>query len=193
MPLIFEISRDPQLLDQYYRLRNIYFKRDLGIRDFDGFEDDGDRHGRILLAHRDGKVIAGARISRSTSLHDQLQEFGLRADECCMWERFVMHPSARTMDLGRDFCSAMIDVSRNLGYRQAMVLSTLRISRLYRLCHAGLGVEFNIERPAPECAQGAFAHLDHYLSVAHLEPRETARETSRRLPVHDNRALHYAA
>ena len=175
MPITFEITRSQRLLRQYYELRHTYFKRDLGIEDFDGFEDEGDRNGKILIAHRAGEVIAGARISTSEGMLRQVREFDLAPDRCCMWERLVISPEERNLEVGRDFTSAMIDVSLNLGYRHAMVLSTLRISRLYRLCHAGLGIEFEIKRAAPECVSPAFAELDHYISLAHIHQRDPVR------------------
>jgi hypothetical protein len=168
LSIVIEITTDPSMLNQYYTLRDIYFKRDLQIRDFDGFEEPRDREGSILVAHRNGICLAGVRIREGSGMRKQLNEFGVHRRQSCLWERFVMHPDVRKMHLGRQFCSALIDVSRNLGFSHAMVVSTLKISRLYRLCHAGLGVDFSIKRAAPECVEGPFSKLDHYLSLVDL-------------------------
>ncbi len=49
-----------------------------------------------------------------------------------------------------------------------MVLSSLKAARLYRRSYAQLGVEFQIHRNVPHSAMGAFAGLEHYLSIAYL-------------------------
>jgi GNAT superfamily N-acetyltransferase len=197
LSVLFESTRDPQWLNQYYALRNQCFKSDLGLPDFDGAEEVHDRQGHIVIARSEGQCIAGARIVSAASMAEQLTEFGLSSLDSCVWERFVIHPSFRGMGLGRDFCSALIEVSRNLGFNNALVLSTLRISRLYRMCHAGLGVEFNIRRAAPECAEAAFASLEHYLSVVHLHKRQRLRrpvqQATRGLPGSKARAGHCAS
>jgi GNAT superfamily N-acetyltransferase len=186
LPVLFETTRDPQWLSQYYSLRDQCFKSDLGIPDFNGAEEEHDLQGHIVIARSGGQCIAGARVVSAVPMAAQLAEFGLSSQDSCLWERFVIHPSFRHMGLGRDFCSALIEVSRNLGFNNALVLSTLRISRLYRMCHAGLGVEFKIQRAAPECAEGAFATLEHYLSVVRLHERQQLRrpvqQVSRGLP-----------
>ena len=84
----------------------------------------------------------------------------------------------------RNFCAYLIHYSRETGYHHAMVLSSLRNARFYRQCHSAVGVPFKIHRHVPHSAQGAFAGLEHYLSVAHLweaQPVRVAAET--RLPV----------
>ena len=59
----FKLSRDPQLLQQYYDLRERCYRKELGIPDFDGSEDADDQRGRILLAIENGRCIGGARVS----------------------------------------------------------------------------------------------------------------------------------
>jgi hypothetical protein len=88
-----------------------------------------------------------------------------------MWERFVIDPAVRTVYLVREFVSHLIEVSREHGFQNAMVLSSLRNARFYRRCHTALGVPYQIHRPVPHLAQGAFAGLEHYLSVSYLDYR----------------------
>ncbi len=169
----FEVSRDPRLLEQYYALREQCFRTDLGIPDFDGSEEERDRQGQILIAHEDGKVIGGVRISPEVTVKDHLSELGVAAHACCIWERFVLDPVLRTVKLARQFLAHMIETSNLLGFQHAVMLSSLRNARFYRACHTALGVTFEIQRPVPEYATGEFAGLEHYLSVAHL--REATR------------------
>ena len=169
MSIEFIVSQDPQLLEQYYQLRQACFRKELGIPDFDGSEDALDRRSHILLAIQDGRCIGGARISPNIPLEGQLQELDLAEDDCCMWERFVVDPAVRTIQLIRDFCAKLIEYSRYFGYQYALVLSSLRNARFYRQCHTALDVGFQIHRAVPDCAQGAFAGLEHYLSVSNLQ------------------------
>jgi len=164
----FEICRDPHLREQYFQLREQCFRRELGISDFDGSEDERDRQGEILIARIGDRCIGGARIVPGVAVADQIGELELASDACCMWERFVMDPAVRTVQLVRDFCAQLIEVSRRIGYDIALVLSSHRNARFYRQCHSALGVGFKIHARVPQCATGSFAGLEHYLSIAQL-------------------------
>lgn len=171
----FEVSRNPRILAEYYALRERCFREELGLANFDGSEDEQDRQGQILLAIQDGRCIGGARISPHVPLQSKIDQLNLEPDTCCMWERFVFDPAVRSVHLIRDFCAHLIDASRASGYNHAMVLSSLRNARFYRRCHWALGVGFHIHRHVPHCAQGSFAGLEHYLSVAHLQDAQPLR------------------
>ncbi len=175
MSIEFKISSDSQLLEQYYALRQRCFRQELGLVDFDGSEEEQDRQGVILLALKHGRCVGGARISSHITLTSQLELLELDQSTCCMWERFVIDPTVRTVYLVREFVVHLIQASRDGGYQNAMVLSSLRNARFYRRCHTAVGVAFQIHRSVPHCAQGAFAGLEHYLSVAQLEYRQPLR------------------
>ena len=175
MPIEFELCQDPKLLEQYYQLREKCFRQELKIPDFDGGEDERDREGQILIARIGGRCVGGARIVPESPDQYQVSDLSLPMETCCMWERFVIDPRVRTIQLVRGFCARLIDASMELGYEHAMVLSSLRNARFYRRCHSALGVGFRIHRPVPHCAQGSFAGLEHYLSVAYLGERQPLR------------------
>lgn len=167
----FEVTRDPELLQQYYELRETSFRQELGVPDFDGSEEEPDRCGQILIAHRLRRCLGGVRISSEVKLRAPI----LAEGASCMWERFVIAPPVRSLQFTREFISHLIEKSGLLGYRHALVLSSKRNARFYRACHTALGVDFEICRPAPECATGPFAGLEHYLSVSFLEERQESR------------------
>ena len=175
MSIEFKVCTDSRALGQYYSLRERCFRQELGLVGFDGSEDEQDRQSLIFLALKDGYCVGGARISSHITLASQLELLELDQSTCCMWERFVIDPTVRTVYLVREFVAHLIQISRESGYQNAMVLSSLRNARFYRRCHTALGVGFQIHRPVPHCAQGAFAGLEHYLSVAHLEHRQPLR------------------
>lgn len=175
MPIIFEITTDQTLLQQYYRLREVAFREEIGISDFDGSEEPADRKGDIFVAHQGGRCIGGIRISPRRLQETEYSELDLESRECCYWERLVLDPAVRTGQLAKDFCSHLTDVSRALGYDHGLMVSSLRNARYYRRCYSAAGVEFKIHRSAPEFAGGRFAGLEHYLSVAHLATNDQVR------------------
>lgn len=175
MSLEFRVTRESQALEQYYQLREKCFRSELGLADFDGSENERDRCSDILVALQDGRCVGGVRIASHTSLNSQIDLLGLNHETCCMWERFAIDPTMRTVSLFREFSMHLIDASRELGYLNAMILSSLANARFYRRCHTALGVKFHIHRHVPHCAQGMFSGLEHYLSVAHLERSQALR------------------
>ena len=63
-----QISKDPELLQQYYDLRQASYKAKWGFANYNGQENEWDRNGKIFLAIFDGKVIAGARLLVSSDV-----------------------------------------------------------------------------------------------------------------------------
>jgi hypothetical protein len=145
------------------------------LADFDGSENEQDRQGLIFLALNNGHCVGGVRISSHIALTRQLELPDIDQGAVCMWERLVLDPAVRTVDFMREFVAHLIEATRKHGFENAMVLSSLRNARFYRRCHSALGVNFQIHRPVPHCAQGAFAGLEHYLSVAYLKRRQLLR------------------
>lgn len=175
MPIQFELCQDPQMLEQYYQLRERCFRQELKLPDFDGSEEERDRESLILIARIGDQCVGGARVAPSNPITGQLNELSLAADECCMWERFVIDPVVRTVQLVRDFCVQLIEVSRASGYASAVVLSSLRNARFYRQCHTALGVGFEICGQMPSAACDALKDLEHYLSVSKISEATPAR------------------
>ena len=173
--ITYEVSRDTQLLQQYYKLREECFREELGLPDFDGSENERDRRGHIFIAHKHGRCVGGVRISSELTDENYFQGLDLDLGTCCAWERFVFHPSERSTQFSRDFLANLIHISSLLDYKQSLVLSSLRNARFYRLFHTALGVVFRIHRAVPELAHGEFAALEHYLSVAHLQEVQQLR------------------
>jgi GNAT superfamily N-acetyltransferase len=175
LSITFELCRDERLLEQYYDLREQCFRKELGLPDFDGGEDERDRQGQILIIRQGDRCIGGARIAPGVSVDDQLRELAVNPRASCMWERFVVDPSVRSLKLIRDFLGHLIEFSQKLGYQYAVVLSSLRNARFYRQCHSALGIDFQIHDAVPDCAKGAFAGLEHYLSVSYLRDGQEMR------------------
>lgn len=166
--LRYEVTRDPALLDQYYRLREDCFRAELHLRNFDGSEEESDRHGHILVARRGKFLVGGVRIAAAPAESVLSGELAADAASICIWERLVCHPQERAASVSRTFLLHLIDHCRRLDYTHAVVLSSLDRARYYRIFHSSLGVPFDILRPAPEFAKGDFMGMEHFLSVSHV-------------------------
>ena len=194
MAISFELSRDPDLLQQYYELRERCYRHELKLAGFDGSEEPRDRDSVVLLAQRDGRCLGGARIAlpeqslmrlvapaplrladsslAATGLREMRQQ-GRRPlpRQYCTWERLALDPERRDVALAREFCYRLIETSTHMGYSHALILSSLRNARFYRQCHSHLGIGYEIRGALPDAAVGAFTALEHYLSVSRMPAR----------------------
>jgi hypothetical protein len=59
------LTKDSDLLNQYYDLRQTAYRDENGLPDYDGSENKFDRGGKIAIAVENGKVIGGARATFS--------------------------------------------------------------------------------------------------------------------------------
>jgi hypothetical protein len=96
--LIYEFTKDPDLLEQYYKIREDGYKEAWGLKVFSGAEDEHDKRGHILIVREGRRVIGGGRlVLRSTGspvrlpmetegflLHEVLPEIG--SDETVIGE-----------------------------------------------------------------------------------------------------------
>jgi hypothetical protein len=165
----FALSDDRALIGDYYSLRKRCYRRELGLVEFDGAEEPEDVNGSLMIAHRGGQCVGGARIASGFAVAGQLPDLQLPPERTCVWERLVLRPECRTVALARQFCDHLVAHSRDLGFEQAIIYSSLKNARFYRLCHAAIGVNFEIVKPLPEQACGTFKGLEHYLSIARLQ------------------------
>ena len=172
MQVVYELSNEPKFLNQYYRLREECYRVDLKLSEFNGSEEAQDRTGRILIVRRGDRLIGGARICNASSLLDAIPELQLPYGNCCVWERFCLDSEVRSTELARDFCAKLIEY---FGFEYAVMLSSFRNARFYRLLHSALGVEFTIGGKLQGVAASQFAGLEHYLSYSTLQPEHRSQ------------------
>lgn len=183
MSVQFELSRNPDWLAEYYRIREYCFRQDLGLISFDGSEDEFDRTGLILIARDGDHVVGGARISGKAGprgLPLPMEREGMALDPWfpqlrrqeltyCQWTRMALLPGYRTVDILREACRAMIEVARREGYAYAFNIAGMNRARLYKRLHSNLGVEYRILEQVPVPVERGFHGLPHLLSVTALE------------------------
>lgn len=175
MQVVFEFTRDPDLLQQYYALRQHCYRKELKLDDFDGSEEPADLEGHIFIARYQRQCLGGARVisshldaSHGTSLQGLLPELGLSEQPFCFWERLSLSQTLRAHQLQKEFCAHLVNASFDLGYRYAFMVSSVRNARFYRLCHSMLEITYQIFNQIKCTPQGVFSQLEHVLSAAHL-------------------------
>lgn len=183
MSISFEFTEDPRLLAQYYRIRETCFRQDLGLAEFDGSEDADDIEGQIVIARYGDRCVGGARINGTGPGHsrrlplesddfvmgEMLPKLTLHDRAYCQWTRLCLAPDYRTGEILRGLVEAVILLSAALGYRYAFNVACRSRARLYKRLHAVLGYRYEICEQVPVPVENEFRHLEHLLSITHLD------------------------
>ena len=62
-PIVYEFTDDPALLHQYYRLRDLMYRKVHNLKEFEGGEDVYDKISHILIARRGRLCVGGCRLT----------------------------------------------------------------------------------------------------------------------------------
>jgi hypothetical protein len=185
MSLRYEISTDTWLLQQYYRMREAYFRTELGLADFRGEQDALDLRSDLLIARDGNRCAGGTRITGRSprrphpvpieelgfDLAEAVPEIGLSEAAYCQWSRAAIDPDYRTTDMIRDYFCALIETSRSLGYEYSFVVADRNRTRLYRRLCTLAGYRYEVLHDVPVPAEPGFDGLPHLLSVGYLREK----------------------
>jgi len=184
--ITFEFSKCGSMLEQYYWLREECFRKELGLEAFDGGEDIYDQHGKILIV-RDGETcVGGVRITgcslfgqslmplehKGLDISAMLPQLELPLAPYCQWERLVLRPEYRGIDMLRGVCRALVRGCASLGYHYAFNVTGIKRARLYKRIHSNLGYDYEIYNQLKTPVENNFAHLEHLLSIAFIPEAE---------------------
>jgi len=185
MSLRYEISSDTWLLQQYYRMREAYFREELGLADFRGDQEVLDLRSDLLIARDGNRCAGGTRITGRSPRDPQpvpIEELGfdlgaavpeirLAETAYCQWSRAAIDPTYRTTEMIRDYFSALIETSRALGYEYSFVVADRNRTRLYRRLCSLAGYRYEILHEARVPPEPGFDGLPHLLSVGYLREK----------------------
>ncbi len=181
MQISYEITKDSRLLNEYYQVREHCYQQELKLPSFDGSEEPEDREGYIFVAKNNDYCLGGARITDNVeallsnmSLCDLMLKLDMVPGTCCAWERLAVSHEFRDSRSQPEFCDQLVSASRSLGYDYALMVSSVKNARFYRLCHSMLNIPFKICSQIKCAPSGAFSQLEHVLSVAQLKPDRVA-------------------
>ncbi|MEH6822531.1 MAG: GNAT family N-acyltransferase [Motiliproteus sp.] len=185
-------------LEQYYQIRQECFRQELGIRTFDGSEDDFDRSGYLLIALDQERCVGGVRLSVSTPESPQLlpleiggfmlQEFfpdiARNRESYSQWTRLALLPEYRTPAILQQMAVMLIWQAKRLGCSYSFNVAGMNRARLYQRLHRVQGYHYEIIRNLKIPSEGNFMGLEHLLSVGYLKPQLSQQLLSRQLPRH---------
>jgi len=186
VPITFEFSKCDQMLEQYYWLREECFRKELGLEAFDGAEDIYDQNGKILIVRDGDTCVGGVRITgcslfgqslmpleqKGLDITQMLPQLALPLAPYCQWERLVLRPEYRGIDMLRGICQALIRGCASLGYHYAFNVTGIKRARLYKRVHSNLGYDYEIYNQLKMPVESEFAHLEHLLSIAFIPEAE---------------------
>ncbi|MDP2562496.1 hypothetical protein [Psychrobium sp. 1_MG-2023] len=183
--IIFELSQDPKLLEQYYQLRHDNFNKTLGLTEFDGKADVNDLTSDIFIARVGSRCLGGVRICgrgfqgplpleyRAQGLIEELPQLNLSKGGYCQWMRLSLAPFGDIPygQLYREFTLALAVLSAELGYQYAFCVSSKTHQRLYKqLFSSNNYLHFQCETDKIRCEQD-FDGLEHLLYATKLQQR----------------------
>lgn len=156
--IVYEFTKDPGLLHQYYILRENMFINVWGLKGFSGREDLHDRYSQILVAREGNQCVGGVRITlkQQRSLrklpmenHDFILEKvlpELKLSECRYAEnsRFAVLPEARSKTLSLAITSNQIQKCLELGIQYSFAMSPVSLARSYKSLAKVFGLDAKI-------------------------------------------------
>ncbi len=150
------ITKDKDLLDQYYKLRNEIFHADRGWTKKEWLESEYDRDGTVIVATKNGEVVGGLRMMNSIDnklLSGELSGSEFRYPN--LLKKLEMNSSAGYAELdglvvkrgkrNRDSSVVMeltrlaSDYSRNIGCKYLIAIASGKHCRSYKIVVKKLG------------------------------------------------------
>ena len=154
-PVVYEFTQDRALLHQYYRLREVMYRKMFNTDQFDGEEDVHDKLSYILVARRGNLCLGGCRLtiregdekwalpmeSDSFKLRAIFQDLPLDNERHAEISRFAILEDSGEEDIFYGLCKVMYDkvIDANIHYMFAK--STHTLARNWRLIANSFGVK----------------------------------------------------
>ena len=190
-------------LEQYYQIRQDCFRQELGIRTFDGSEDNFDRNGYLLVALDQGRCIGGVRLSVSRPdapvllpleingfmLQELFPEIVRNGESYSQWTRLALLPEYRTPQILHQIALMLIWHAKSLDCSYSFNVAGMNRARLYQRLHRIQGFHYEILRDLKIPEEGSFMGLEHLLSVGYLKQQSSQQLLSRQL-VHRTAQTH---
>lgn len=185
MAIVYELSNDPFLLSQYYKIREACFRTELGLSLFDGGEDQHDVPGQILIIREGDVCLGGVRVSGCLpeefgwlpvenpefQLRDACSDFLLQSDGYCQWSRLAIRPECRNRVDVLHLCEKLIETALSQGYLYSFYITGSARTRLFQKLHLKLGCKYEVLHDVSLPVEEGFESLPHLLSVARLDKK----------------------
>ncbi len=180
--LIYEVTKDPYLLQQYYKIREDLYKADLGLKDFSGKQDHFDIEGDIIVIRQGLKVLGGCRINfsipgqrRYTPLEEDnfcmlniYPELHLENKIYCEFSRLVLLPEIRHGSCLKQLVEKAISHSRKRNAKYLFSISPTTQSRIYRHVVSLLNLNFITDKTKQVPYKSMFKELTK-IDISYME------------------------
>ena len=181
--ITIQLTKDPELLQQYYDLREKLYREDSGYKSYSGAENYYDKNGRIFLAIYNKSVVAGARLVVSSDVdclpHENLEEnFTYKEISHNLNVNIdgVLYSEISALAIDRDFRGNLIDGlfatvvehcrSNNIKY--IFGISNMKCNRDYKIAFLKIGIECVIADKIVAPRKSEFNNIDSYPIVAKI-------------------------
>ncbi len=182
--VVYEVTRDPALLHQYYRLREEMFINVWGLKRFSGHQDDYDDKSDIMIARIGKHCIGGCRLTfKEPGTNEHLP---MEKDDFLLSQEMSQLPldSVRYVEISRlailpDFQNSvvMLELSRELlkrgaekKARYAFTLAPVPLARNYRKAASQFGLNWNMLNNVSIPKRDEYEGIKMVLSMLDLAP-----------------------
>lgn len=154
-PITYEFTNDPALLHQYYRIREIMYRKVFNTTEFSGEEDAYDKISHILIARKGRLCIGGCRFTvreadefyklpleecGNVDLRDMFPELYLNEFRHCEISRFALLEEYNDFDVFRTMSKMVFDSVQRMNVRWVFIKSSYPMARNWRKICNTLGV-----------------------------------------------------
>lgn len=180
--VVFEFTRDPGFLQQYYNLRERMYISVWGLQEFNGQEDEFDRKSHILVARKGNMVVGGARITvktprmpnllpmegRDINLERQITDLKLRHCRYGEFSRLALLPEYRGGEYTQAIYEALNRKSIALNLKYVFAISPVAQARSYKKSYMAMGFDYTIRNDVTIPDNPEFEGIKMCLSVLDL-------------------------
>ncbi len=175
-----KISKDPELLKQYYDLREEAYRNDSGFSNYSGDENEFDREGVIFLGIFEDKVVAGARLVSSSNIaylpHENPEKKFTYLDLCKTVDidlSGTIYSEISALTIKRELRSnfldnlfgCIVDYCRSENIKYVFGVADLVCSRDYRMAIEKVGIKSIFINKVIAPRKPEFNNIDSYITV----------------------------
>lgn len=179
----FHQQTDHHLVQEYFSLRNKAFKEQWDLEHFSGKEDKYDKDAIIIIAHKNGVCLGGARLiihevgsdsllpmeTDEFQLKNLLPEFGLEEKKYSELSRMALQENLRNGKYCTEVYHRLIGVqARLLGVSYVFGVSKIQLARASRITFKKIGLPFEIKPEIKVPALPTYEGHQMFLSLIDL-------------------------
>jgi hypothetical protein len=191
----YEVTRDPGLLQQYYRLRDQMFINVWGLERFSGQKDAYDDKSDIVVARIGNLVVGGMRVTYNVPgtdrllpmegpdfrLHSMLPECNVDEVNCAEVSRFVILPEYQNSAVMLEMIRRIFRRGVEKKVQFAFSISPLVLARNYRKAGTLFGVSWSVRNDVVVPEREEFEGIKMVFSMVDLRSIYTNEAAGKRL------------